>query len=49
MELAMLILASFAAVTYGTVCNRKLGRSLGTWLAIATTHLYDWVHRLITN
>jgi len=25
------------------------GGSLGMRLAIATTHLYDWVHRLITN
>jgi len=40
------------AVAYCTVCDRKLGRSLGIRLVITTTHLYDWVQRffmLITS
>ena len=45
----MLLLASIPwAVAYRTVCDRKLGRSLGTKLVTTTTHLYDWVQWLIT-
>ena len=30
------------AVVHCTVCDRKLGRSLGTRLVISSTHLHDW-------